>query len=118
LSGLADFADARYRRKDRHQLCGTGENQILASLRRQREIAGKLKRIGAARFRVDRQGLLGYRMAVPFRVRGVKPIEWPPLQFGKTPRIVSDLQQVHAKIEVGLRVVGLKLDGTLIYVVA
>ena len=53
-------------------------------------------------------------MAVPFGVRGVKPVEWPPFAFGKAPRIVSDLEQVHAEIEVGLGVVRLKLDGPLI----
>src|SRR5262245_45963592 len=114
LSWFSDLADARYCRKDRHQLLGTGENQILAALRCLREIACKLKRIAGYLFRVDHQGLLGYRMAVPFRVRGVKPIEWTPLAFGKPTRIVSDLEQVHAEIEVGLDVVRLKLDGTLI----
>ena len=88
LSWFADLADARYRREDRHQVCGTGEDQILAALRRQGKIAGKLKRIAGYLSRVDHQGLLGYRMAVPFGVRAVKPVEWPPLAFGKTPRII------------------------------
>src|SRR5262249_3291492 len=42
------------------------------------------------------------------------PIEWPPLAFGKTSRVVSDLEQVHTEIEVGLGVVWLQLDGPLI----
>ena len=33
LSWFADLADARYCRKDRHQVLGTGEYQILATLR-------------------------------------------------------------------------------------
>ena len=44
----------------------------------------------------------------------MKPIEWSPLAFGKTPRIVSDLEQVQAEIEVGLGVVRLQFDGPLI----
>ena len=48
LSWFADLADARYRRKDRHQVCGTGEDQILTALRCQRKIAGKLKRIAGS----------------------------------------------------------------------
>src|SRR5262245_8931275 len=107
LSWLADLADTRYRRKDRHQLCGTGEDQMLTSLRRQGEIAGKLDGIPGSLFRVDHQGLFGNRLAVPFGVWGVKPIETPPLAFGKPPRIISYLEQVHAEIEVGLRVVRL-----------
>ena len=114
LSWFADLADARYRRKDRHQVCGTGEDQILTALRCQGKIAGKLKRIAGYLSRVDHQGLLGYRMAVPFGVRGAKPVEWPPLAFGKTARIVADLKQVQAEVKVRLGVVWLQLDGPLI----
>ena len=114
LSWFAELADARYRREDRHQLCGTGEDQILTALRCQGKIAGKLKRIAGYLSRVDHQGLLGYRMAVPFGVRAVEPIEWPPLALGKTPRIVADLKEVQAEVKVRLGVIRLQLDGPLI----
>src|SRR5262245_1139519 len=113
LSKFADLADARYRGKDRYQLCGAGDNQIPTLLRCQRQIAGKLDRIGGFLFRVDYQSLLGYRLAVPLGVRRMKPIELPPLPFGKAPRIVSDLKQVQTEVEVGLGVIRLQLDGAL-----
>src|SRR5262249_30367897 len=62
----------------------------------------------------DQQCLFGYRMPVPFGVRKVKPIERTPLVFGETPRIISDLEETHSEIEVGLSIVRLKLDGPLI----
>ena len=93
---------------------GQARIRFLQRFAAERQIACKLKRILGSLFRVDHQGLLGYRMAVPFGVWGVKPIESPPLAFGKTPRIISDLEQVHAEIEVCLGVVWLKLDGSLI----
>src|SRR5438093_8797654 len=110
LSGLSDTG---YRRENRHQIGGTGKNQIFTPLCRQREIAGELNRIPCALFCVDQQRLLGNWTAVPFGMRAVKTIDWPPLVFGEAARIISDLQQAHAKVYVGMGVGRLKLNGAL-----
>src|SRR5262245_2872279 len=49
-------------------------------------------------------------MAVPPGMRTAKPVERPPFVLGKTPRVISDLEQGHAQVEMGLRVIRLQSD--------
>src|SRR5439155_4240683 len=110
---LSDLSDTWYGRKNRHQVCGTGKDEIFTSLCRKGQIAGELNRISGVLVCVDQQRLLGNWTTVPFRVRTVKTIDWPPLVFGEAARIISDLQQAHAEIDVRLGEVRLKLNGAL-----
>src|SRR5262245_26637675 len=110
---LSDLSDAWNRREDRYQIRRTGEDQAVAALCGQREIASKLNRVAGALFRIDQQCLVGYRLAVPFGMRRAKPVGGSKLIFGEAACIISELQQAHAEIDMRLRVVRLKLDGAL-----
>ena len=116
--GLAELGNARQRGKQRHQVGPADQDEFPTALGRQRQVARELDGVAGALFGMDEQGLSGIGTPVPSGMRALEGRKLPglpaPLVLGKAARVVAQLQQGQAQVEVRLGIVGLQRNGALV----
>ena len=118
LSRFTKLGNPGHGGKHREQVGSADEHQLLTALGRQRQKAGELDCVACPLFGMKEQGFVRNGLPIPLGMWTLKRRKLPglptPFVLGKPPPIVSQLQEGHAQIEVGLSIARVQLNGAFI----